>query len=228
MSAYAWVIWDALALAVLCFFANFCARKGFVRTLVDFFGYAIAAMLAGKLSPWCARILYDNVVYDVLRRVIGSRAAGIAEQGGVAASDVLEGMPALLTHMMEQKNSELLALLQEVAAGDLVDAVIRLALENPMRSILQSLCFLILFALFCFLVRRLSRVLSVVYKLPLVGPLNTLLGGLLGMMQAVLFLYISGFLLEIAILWTGGGWAFCNARVLGDTYIYRVFLHFSA
>lgn len=227
MSGYSWIVWDLLAAAALYYFVNSGARSGFTRALVSFFGYSLSIFAANALAPRVARLLYDNVVRDMLYSAIGSRVDALAESGTASAGEALASMPGFLGALMEKHGGELLQLLEEAVGGDLVDTVIDQALENPVLSLIRSAAFLIVFMVFCWVVRRVSRMAQGVYKIPVVGRLNTLLGGLLGLLQGVLFLYISGFLVRIAILAGGGGWGFLNEEVLGNTFIYRVFYDIS-
>lgn len=217
---YLWIVWDLLALFILFRCIQTSAYRGFLRTLVSFLGYVAAAAAAKLGSPYLANLVYQHLVRDALRLVIVRRLEQFVSQGGAAAEGLLEVLPFGLQKVMNQDA----ALPWE--GGDIsqmVEQVIDATLMEPVISLLQGLAFLLLFTLAMLVVRQFAKLFTGVYKIPIIGPINTVLGGLIGVLQGGLCLLIGALAIHLVILMTGGGFFWLGPGVMDDTYIWRVF-----
>lgn len=224
--AYAWIIWDLLAVGVLVYFVNRCATDGLARTLVRFLGFVIAAVLAGTLSPWLTDILYRYVVRDVLELVLTHQIESVIAEGATAAAGVADLIPRAFLRIMQDSGQELVGHFYDGDAGTLAAVLVDGALKDPVLTIVRGISFFILFSLALFLVRRLSYLFSGINHLPLVGTLNTFLGGVVGVFEGVLVLYLSAVLLQVVMLASGNTITWLNERMLDATLFYRIFFSF--
>lgn len=226
MKEFAWLIWDSAAVCVMLYCVSRCARRGLVHTIVSLLGYIAAAFLAKIGSPAAAKFLYDNVVRDAIRLALSRRLEEAVAGGGEVAVDVLDLVPDTLLRIMGQSGREAAVTSVAADAGEMVETVIEAALRNPVVAILQAVCFLIIFSLAAFLVRYVARLFTGIYRIPVVGSINTMLGGVVGVLQALLILYIAAFALRLLIAFSDGGWWWLGTDVMDSTYIWRVFYNF--
>jgi hypothetical protein len=71
--------------------------------------------------------------------------------------------------------------------------------------------------------RCVARLFTGIYRIPVIGAVNTFLGGVVGVLQAVLFLALGSLALRLVISLSGGELVWLNAQVMDETYIWRVF-----
>lgn len=225
---YMWVLWDLLAVGILFYFVGNAAAKGMVRTLISFLGYVVAAAVAKLATPVLAEKLYELVVRDALRLVVMNRLEGIATQGGELASGLLDAIPQGLRRLIPVDALDTVEKAAGSDAGQLVGEIIDAALRDPVISILGGLLFLLVFTLVLLVVRQVSRLFTGMYRIPLIGTVNTLLGGLVGVVEAALVLFLSALVLHLLITFTGGGYFWLNEKIMDDSYICRVFFRMTS
>lgn len=218
---YIWVLWDVAAVAVLFYLVWQSAVRGLVRTLVSFCGYAAAAIAANMAAPILAKLAYDHLVRDALTLVIMRRLENFLSQGGALADSLLNAIPGNLQKVI---SPDLLSSTEsEADLTGMVEGIIDAALRDPVMSLIQGLLFLILFTVALLLVRHFSRLFTGIYKIPVIGNINTLLGGVLGVLEAGLVLLIAALVSHLLITVTGGGFFWMNERIMDNTYVWRVF-----
>lgn len=227
MESLLWLLWDGAALCILMSSVHRYAARGFLRTVVHFLGYIASAAVAGTLSPVAARLIYDNLVKDALHVMIEQRM-GEALAGGAAVADaLLEAIPESLMRIAVLTGSQILALPAGQETAGMIESAIEAALASPVLAILRTACFFLLFGILLFFVRRVGYLFGGVYRLPLIGAVNTVLGGVIGVLQALVMLYLLALLLQLVIVVTGGELSWLNYRIMDSTYILRVFFDFS-
>lgn len=222
MTEYTWLLWDILAVVVLFYFVYNSAAKGLIRTLVSFAGYAIAAVSARMLSPIAAEKFYDTIVQDAIHHVILSRFEKGIEDGASGLAQLLQALPSGLQRMISGTSLEDTLSLADTDVSALVDNIVNIALKETVLSILQSLLFLLIFTLSLVLVRHIARAFTGVYKIPVIGTVNTVLGGVVGVLEGVLVLLIAAVLIRLLLNFSDG-FSLMNESIMDQTYIWRAF-----
>jgi len=219
-----WIVYDLLALGILIHFVRRAASRGFVRTLVNFSGYLLAALVAGALGPVAARQLYTYIVRDALALVVSGQIEAVLTDGAGALSGfVTRFLPAELLEAVQSGGGEFLETIFDGDIGAMTSAVVDGALQAPVLSILGGVCFFLVFSVAMIFTRHVGRLFGGLYRVPVIGTFNTFLGGVVGVAQGLLVLYLLAVLLHIVLAATGGGTAFINEQVIGEGFIFRVF-----
>lgn len=220
-----WLIWDVISLVAIVLLVWDCARKGFLRKIVHFVGAVAAAvgaaLLCGPLAVW----LYDNLVRDAVRAALSKQVAAALE-GGISSGGLLGALPDWAARMapgadlpMPQQGDEVLA-----AVEQLLDA----ALAQPIVTLLQGICFFLLFTLLVVLARFIARMFQGVNRIPLIGSVNSVLGGVLGVGEALILLYVLAVVLQLYVAYSGGGRGIVSGRVLEEGYLFSFFYRLAA
>lgn len=223
MQQYIWVLWDALAVVILIYFVYNGARQGILRTVVGLLGYALAYFVARAGSPIAAQKLYDEVVRDAIKLMLTRRMDDLLAQGGAAAGDLADAIPDSLRRLMGDDALGSAAAALQGEASQWIETLIDSALREPVISLLQGLFFLIIFTLTAMVVRFFSRMFSRMHRVPVLGTLNTVLGGVFGVAEAVLVLFVASLVLQLVILFSGGGFSWLDDNIMNDTWIWRIF-----
>jgi hypothetical protein len=142
--------------------------------------------------------------------------------GGLEAEGVLAAIPFLLRLLAGAKAGEVELLPQDEAAS-LANAVIDLALREPVLALLNAAAFMLAFAVIAAIMRRLTRALEGLGGIPVIGPLNTVLGGAAGAALGLVGLWLGGFALRFAVSLSQGGWPWLSEEIIEATYICRLF-----
>ena len=192
------LIWD-LALALLALVTVILGfRRGLLASLVSLLGTAAAVVAAAILSPRAAASVYDAFLAERLEQSIS------------------ESMAERLTAFAE--------LLYRLGVGEGVTD----AAENAVRTVSVALvgvvCFLVIFLLVMLLVRLLLRLTRGVNRVPVLGGVNRLFGGVLGVGEAYLLLYVIALAATLLISLSKNRWSWLNTAVAEESHLLSWFI----
>ncbi len=186
-----WVL-DGIILAVLLLFTLVGVKRGFVRSAARLAGAVAAAflasMLAGPIAQWLFDLLFRQALVEKIGRTVQSvGTAGLAESLG----KVLEGLPDFIVRALEAAGITV-ARLQGVVADTAAGAaeVITDTLSPVFVGFLKVGVLLVLFLLLMVAVRALAELLHSVARLPLLRQVDQLLGGVCGLLLALVVLWV--------------------------------------
>ena len=182
-------------IAVICFLGIFIAlgiRQGFIRSAARFLGTAVAAFLASALGGGVAQWAYDAMFRDALVERVGDI---ISSSGGdslaVAAQNVFASLPDFIQRALAATGVTAERITRELDQQTAAAAVkIADYLSPVFVGFLKVLVVLVLFLLFVMLVHGLADMLAAAFKLPILKQFDMLLGGLFGLLLAVLALWV--------------------------------------
>ena len=218
---YIWLAWDLLALLIMASCVWLCAIRGFLRTVVGLLSWLIALTAARYLGTLMANLLYEYMVRDILVNVVQGHIEATLQTGQEMAAQYLSGLPDLVQRLLPPGLlvPQAVGIEAPAIAMDIVDS----ALQHPVLFLLQSLCFMLVMTVVLFLTQRLARLLSQFNRVPVLGTVNMLLGGVLGVGQALLFMCLGALILAAAVVSTGNQLDWLNANIMDSTYIWRPF-----
>ena len=194
------LIWDAALAALILFVVIRSVRGGFVSSFIHLLGVAasciVAALTAGKAAAW----LYDGY---------------LAERVEQSVSDSLR-----------EKLEAFAGLLDRIDPTDTISATAGDAVRTMAVSLLTMVAFLIIFLLAMLIVRALVKLTRSVNRVPVVGGINRLLGGVLGAAEAFLLCYLIGIAATVLISFSENRWGWLNTAVVQKTYLLNWFIQF--
>ena len=82
---------------------------------------------------------------------------------------------------------------------------------------------LLIFILCAIIIRALASVFGAVRKIPVVGTLNAVLGAGVGVVFAVLVLFLLGIAGSLFIALSAGGVSWFNQEIIDQSFVYRFF-----
>lgn len=182
-----------IVLALVCvIFVAVGAHRGLIRSAAHFLGAVIAACLAALLGGAVAQWVFNVLFRPALVERVGESLATLGNGDTyTAVQSVFSTLPEFLLRALDQAGVSA-ASVTEAMAGQSGQAaeLIADALAPVFVSFLKVLAVIVLFCLFMVLVRIASNALSVAFHLPLLNGLNGLLGGVFGLLLAVVSIWI--------------------------------------
>lgn len=157
-----------LAVFALCVFSGF--KKGFLKTAFSLVSWIIVLVLCNFATPIVTDLLVQNtdievVVYETVHKNVMDFATQMAEDNGV--SDLEAALPAEIKDLLLGEHESFSELVLDAANLDLSPVV------NGIIGILGFVVTVIVLRIAMVVV---EFVLGVVAKLPLIGPMDKLLG----------------------------------------------------
>lgn len=193
------VIIDAIAVAVLAGFALLGAWKGLLRTLagllVIVLSLAGAGIIASALAAPAAKL-----IAPVIEKRIESRLDEALEEQLSGRTDGAEGLPlADLLDLLgvDQARRGALTDRAEKAIRETGVSAASAVIESLAQSILYGVLYMISFVLLALGLHLMVRMLDAVLKLPGLRGLNAWGGGLLGLAEGALLLFLAVWVLRL-------------------------------
>lgn len=194
------LIWDLALIALILFVVIRSVGRGFVSSFIHLLGLAASCIVAALLSGRAAAWVYDGF---------------LAEKLQTAVSDALQ-----------QKLQTFVELLDRIDPTDTIITSARDALRTVMVALLTMVAFLIIFLLAMVIVKALARLTRNVNRVPVVGGVNRLLGGILGAAEAFLLCYLIGMAVTVLITFSENGWSWLNTAVVQKSTLLNWFVQF--
>ena len=194
------LIWDLALIAVILFVMIRSVGRGFVSSFIHLLGLAAACIVAALLSGKAAAWLYDGY---------------LAERLQTAVSDTLR-----------QKLQTFAELLDRIDPTDTITGAAGDALRTVMVALLTMVAFLVTFLVAMVIVRALAKLTRNVNRVPVVGGVNRVLGGVLGAAEAFLLCYLIGMAAAVLITFSENEWSWLNTAVVQKSTILNWFVQF--
>ena len=216
------LLYDLCVVILVIYFISISARRGFVRTVIEFIGYLISFFIANLGANAFSTVIFNNFLRPSVVETVGNKLteAGITD---IAADvqTVLSQVPDALEKFLDTFGSgtDMLAELEALSNSTqpLPEAITDHVVAPLVISIVQmSICL--------FLVRKFAWTLSGLRRIPIIGPANTLLGGVVGAFEGLLTVVLIANLLSLIIAATAGGFAYLNNDIMEQTVLLRRFL----
>lgn len=193
------VIIDLIALAVLAGFVLWGIRRGLLRAmaglLVMVVSLAGANLIASALSAPAAKLLAPLIEKHIEERMEETIRENLPGQMPGAMPEELEELLNLLGLDEAQRQS-----LGEQAQDTIRDTGVSAAtavVESMARSFLRGLLYMISFSVLTILLHMLVRMLDLFAKLPVLHGLNAFGGGVLGLLEGMLLLFLAAWLMGL-------------------------------
>lgn len=220
------IVFDIAVVAIVVLLVFLGYRRGFVRTALNLVGHLAAAVLAFLLSSpiadWIFRTFLRGSSVDLIVNGLSDMTAeqNLSEVVEKAFSAIPESIRTFAPEgAFEDVRNQLM---QTVPThSEIANTIVDQLVAPIATTILQLLLFLILFLLFCVVVKLVSRMLKIIDKLPLIGSINSTLGLVVGLAEAVVFLAFFTGIVAMLIQMSGNQWAALNQDVVDQTFIFK-------
>ena len=198
------VIIDAIAVAVLALFAIAGAWKGLLRTLAGLLVLALslagAGIVASALSAPAAKLIAPVIEKRIEARLdeaIQEQFPGEVPGTGPSPEDGLSVADMLGLLGVDQALRDPLAFRAADAAQSTGARLVTAVVESVARSMLYGVLYMISFVLLTLALHLLVRMLDAVLKLPGLHGLNAVGGGLVGLAEGALLLFLAVWVLRL-------------------------------
>lgn len=224
---------DVVAVFVGLFIVFRAYKMGFLRSVVLLIGYVASIIAALYLSNIIASYLYDNFIRVAIIENINQTMTAVTEGTITAAVPlILEMLPAFLsgTVLSSLGGQENVIKILEEQTGGIVEnlgiAVADFVVQPIVYSLLQAVICLLIFIFCVIIVKIIAKIFKGFYAIPILGTLNCILGGILGIVQAGVYLLLFGLLADAVVALTSNSLSWFNDGILNSTIVFKYFYQF--
>ncbi|MBQ5320882.1 MAG: CvpA family protein [Oscillospiraceae bacterium] len=217
-------ILDAAVIAIIIFFTWRAAKKGFVKTVVLFLGFLIAAFLARMVSVPLSENVYNSFVSEKVSAFLEEQTAEITGSVVEQTEKLTSSLPSIVKNAVDVFGGNNGTVENTVnSTGSSIAAAVETQIVAPALTLLiQTILFLVLFAVFLFVIKRVAKMMGFINKIPLVGKVNVFLGGILGTLEGVIIVFVAATVLYFIMLLAGEGFVISGEDV-NNSIIFKFF-----
>ena len=190
---------DAIIIAIIAIVIVRSSKNGFVSSLIDTFAMIIATIVSYMFTPEVSQFVYDSFIKNSVSK--GFEKVLDDMNTNAAVADKVDAMIASLPEGAVNLADRLgIINLNAIGAGihmpgvidnnQLITTVLNDFAYNVMITITKVVVFFILFVLATLVLRMVSNFLENINKIPLIGKLNSTLGGVLGVAKALIIILV--------------------------------------
>lgn len=191
---------DIILIALIVFVVVSSKKKGFVASLLESLSLIISTAFSYFLTPRISDFLYENVVSGIVRNKFENALAQNVPQKASAATKVTEltnTIPSFAVKLAGFVGVDLNELSRAASTGKNVstDEIISVVMDKVAYAVLivaiKALVFIVLFIVLALLIKSLTKIIGkIANKLPIVGKVNKLLGAALGVIKAIILVFV--------------------------------------
>lgn len=220
------IILDLIVVAIILVTVAFSAKRGFVRVAVELVGFIAAILLTFAVSTPLANLTYDKFIEPSLVKSVSSSTGETASQ---VVDSTWDSLPSFIKNnsaslgiskdSYNEKISTNLAQGAETAAKTASQNVIKPVATKFIGLIISVVLLIVLM----FVVKILAKYMNKLFSFSIVGKLNRVLGGIIGLPKGIILAIAFCMLVSLIVSFTANGiWIF-NQETINDTAIFKFF-----
>lgn len=223
------VLYDAAAVLILLLAVNKSARIGFAETFTAFVGRIAAffgALFIGKAG---SQLIYNLFLKNRLRRFLQEAIADSTSMNEILESlrEAADALPDFVANFYGISDSQQLQNAVGNSITNAVEALEQQLVEPAVTGFIHIVLFLLFFALFCFLVHHFAKAVGFVFKLPVIKTVDRFFGGVLGLLQGCINLYLIALAARFILYFIPNPPAFFNESLIMDTFLWSRIYQFN-
>ena len=226
-----WILLDLILLAIVLLFVITSAKKGFAKTFIEFVGFILAIYLSTFIGGAVATKVYDSTIEP---KIIETVKETVGETTSSTVNDTVdliwEDLPPMLTSSAsffgvdtsEVKESLNTQIAQKVDVELIAKSTAEKVVKPIFITIVKSVVSVILFAVLMFVVKIVAKIVNKIFKLPLVGTINSALGALLGLGKGAIIATVFCAVIGLVVALTENGFWIFTKENIDKTYIFSL------
>lgn len=223
------MIYDLILLIILIVFVVAGIRRGAAKTLLSLVALVASAVLSVALSRFLSQLIFDLFIRGALEDSINSVLAN-AVVGDVAqtAADIISALPAFILSAMTyfgmpEASFESFCAQSIAEKGEAASTAITDAVMPTVTGAISAVVGIILFIVLTVVLSKVAGIIAKVFRLPVIRIADSLLGGVLGLAEGVLTVFVAVVLLKMFIPLFSGNWTFLSAEYIESSYVFSAF-----
>ncbi len=198
------IILDVILITVFAAFVFTAAKKGFMLTLLELIAVIVALAMSYQFSPVVAQAAFDSVVEESLIETVETQIDETLNISSTTAKAevVLESIPEFMVSFASSVGVDIETVKSQISSAqfsseNLATELVEKIAQPIAVGALTVIFFLLLSSVLIFALKWLAKLLSKLFKLPLIGTVNKVLGGVLGACKGVIVIVFVCTFLEL-------------------------------
>lgn len=219
------IILDISVIGILLIMFIWAKNKGFIRSAIDLLGVGASAVLS---YMFCGRV--GEMIFNVFAkdRIIATVTQVIEENGAAQSiSKAISSAMSLIGGSDVSKSVE--SVIKANGTADvktLATAIADGAITPVVMPLISGIAFILMFIICVIVIKIIARIISRgIRHIPLIGPLDSLLGGFVGIAEGCLLIVVAAMIINVLPVVIGGAPVVTQGDI-DATYIFKYFYNF--
>lgn len=221
-----WIL-DLLIVGIIVLMMWQCARRGFVRTVIELIGYILSLVLAFTLSSVLANFVYKTFLRAALIKTVeGQLTAAASGNVGGAVTGIFDNLPGVVSNAAAGFGVSRESVAQQIeakisqGAAEAAPAITDFIAQKILVSLLSMIFLFILFIAFMFIVRILAKIINKAFSIPVLGTANRLLGAGIGIFKGLVLVIVLTTVISLILPLTRDGIWFITPEAVDKSLLF--------
>ena len=218
MEVFLPIIIDAFIVLCAVFMVWMGVKRGFIRTAIYAVGYLASLIISSVVGKWLGTQIAQwlrNPLVDYTTKKIGTQTGSLSE----SIQAIYDQVPVFLQNFMNQfgtpeEVAEKISLSTQSVAQNSAEQITDHVILPLVTSLIGVILFFVLFFICSFLVRKIAYATGAINYIPIVGGLNRFAGGLIGIVEAVVFVFLLVLIISFILSCVSNGAEIAEKTVL--------------
>ena len=192
---------DIIFIILIIVFIVAGAKKGLVKSLLDGLTSIISGVIAYLVAEPVSNFIYETAIRNFVKSKITDVLSlpsndfnSITERVNAMVNEIPEGAVKLAAKFGFNINAEITAIVQKGSneKNVLIEAVMSNIVDNVLTVLIEAIVLISLFVIISIILSAVIRFFDdIIEKIPLVKETNKITGGILGLLKAVVIIFVA-------------------------------------
>ena len=223
------ILIDLFIIAFVALFVWLQAKRGFVRTLVEFVGCVAAFVVAFSIAAIVSDAVYTNIIKPNTTQTINEIVEQSAGNGvDTIINNVFDELPDFIVSIGESNGVNRNTLSKNIDNvlknnANTIGTVISDQLIKPIATSAMSLIIAVLLSgILMIFVRILAKRVNSFFDLPLLNTANTVLGGVFGLLKGLVLVFAIVVIISFLMKIFGNSFPIFTNETILKTHLFKV------
>ncbi len=219
---------DLILVVLVLLTALISAKQGFVKIAVEVAGFVVAVLIALSISQPLADFTYQKTIEPAILNSVTDIAQ---DSTATSVNEIWDNLPKFIQNNADKMGVSKESLQTTISHNtqDTLKTTITNISQNVLKpaisGILETVFSVILIIVLLFLVRILAKLINKVFSFSVVGKLNRVLGGTIGIVKGMIIAFLVCEIIVLIISLTDNGiWIFNNENIQ-KTFIFKFLIN---
>ncbi|MEA4911889.1 MAG: CvpA family protein, partial [Oscillospiraceae bacterium] len=196
----------------VCFIISW--KRGLVSTLLKLAGFAVSLLVGWWASGKLASLVYDRFLKDKLVDAVSQKVANDAASSGTLG-------------VFSRFVNRILSAATQTDASAASDSIVDSMLAEPATAVVRAILFILLFFVMMLVVKLIIRLVRGLNKVPVLGGVNKLLGGVIGLAEGLLVCYILVAVVSVIVTLSAENLTWLNTELVNQSRVFSLLYNFN-
>ena len=231
------LIIDAVIIVIILINVFFSAKRGFVRTVVELAGFVAAFLIAASVSQPLAEITYDKMIGPSIVSKVSEASSNandeissqIIGENESVLSEVWDALPEIIKNNSSEFGIDKSALEETIRSYTTVETaeyaqkVSEDIVKPIMSKLIAAIYSIVIFITVGLLAKLLARLVNKVFSISLIGKINAILGGVVGLLKGGITVFILCIVISVLVAFTNDGFGVFTPENISKTFLFKIF-----